>query len=257
MIRIRGGAGLGDAIYLRPICEHFVRAGKEVIALSGFPGVFTGSGASVEPFRRDRVDLVAHYTSGKTNPATTIWQDVCAQALVEVPLAFTWEIQNRALIDRLKAKAAGRPLILVHGGREPMGRRDGFGNELLPNEQAFGAVLSSLHDCVLVQVGKDQQIYPLRADISLNGSTSVADLLDIAAICAGVVAQCSFAVPLAEVFDKPLLVAWAARGLASREQFIRTVTPAKMLSKPSSHFVMDDWPVQQLQEAARAFRKLF
>lgn len=252
MNRIRGGRGFGDALYLRPIAEHFVRAGQPVAVLSGYSDVFIGSGATVEPFNRNGgANIIAHYVSGKAKQGTTQWQDVCRSAGVAVPLRFEWTVQNAALVDRLKADAAGRPIIVVHGGREPMDRKDGFGMELLPTKAAFDAALGALADCYLVQVGNATQIYPLPVDVDLNGSTSVADVLDVASICDGVVAQCSFAIPLAEVFDKPLLAVWSARQARSRETFIAQTTPQKVLSAPRDSFVVDNWSEREIRDATR------
>lgn len=256
MERIRGGRGLGDALYLRPIAEHFIRSGTSVSVLSDYGDVFIGSGAGVEPFSRTNgASIVAHYVQGKENPDTTQWQDVCKSARVGVlPLRFGWTVRNTELVEDLKAKAAGRPLVIVHGGREPMDRKDGFGLELLPTKAAFDAALEALGDCYTVQIGKATQIYPLPVDVDLNGSTSVSDLLDIASICDGIVAQCSFAVPLAEVFDKPLLAIWSARAQRSPTPFIRATTPKKVLSGPRDSYVIDSWPKRAIQETAREFR---
>lgn len=254
-MRIRGGAGLGDAIYIRPIAEHFVRAGEKVTVCSGYPEVFLGSGAAVEPFDRFNIQVLAHYVNGKRDTTTNQWQDICKSAGVSVPLRFNWQVRNPQLLEAIKTDAAGRPLILVHGGRTPMGRTDGFGAELLPKRDAFTAALAALKGCFLVRVGKGADLYPLPVDVDMNGGTSVSDLLDMATICAGVVGQCSFAIPLAEVFDKPLLVVWAAHGMQSNmHPYIRAITPQKVLSKPTSRFVVDDWPVEKIHEAARTFR---
>ncbi len=136
-----------------------------------------------------------------------------------------------------------------------MARTDGFGAELLPDRAAFDAATSALDDCFLVQIGKGHQIYPLKSDLNISGKTSIPDLFDVVSICAGVVAQCSFAVPLAECFDKPLLAIWAHRGLSTgRHQYVSSITPKKILSKPTSRFVIDDLPACQIQQAAYAFR---
>lgn len=258
-MRIRGGSGLGDAIYVRPVVEHFVSAGERVTVCSDFADVFIGTSAEVKAFDRFNIDVLAHYTAGKRDPSTNQWQDVCHSAGIdEIALRFDWRVRSSALIDGLRADAAGRQLILVHGGRTPMGRTDGFGRELLPQREAFAAVLGALgDDCFLVRVGKGEDLYQLDVDVDLNGSTSVSDLLDIGSVCDGVVGQCSFAIPLAEVFDRPLLVVWAAHGMQhNMHPYIRQITPQKVLSKPTSSFVVDDWPVEKMQEAARAFRHL-
>lgn len=255
-MRIRGGSGLGDAIYLRPIVEHFIRAGERVTVCSEYAEIFTGTGAKVEAFDRFNIDVLAHYTVGKRDPSTNQWQDICASAKVDVPLSFTWRVMNEDLLQKLQRDAGGRELIIVHGGRVPMGRSDGFGKELLPEKRAFDAALGALgDDCFLVRVGKGADLYELDVDVDLNGGTSVTDLLDIATISSGLVGQCSFAIPLAEVFDKPLLVVWAAHGMQyNMHPYIKQITPHKVLSKPTSRFVVDDWSVEQIQEVARTFR---
>ncbi len=258
MKRIRGGSGLGDSLYIRPIVDYFIRAGERVTALSNYPAVFSGSGAVVEPFCRTNISVLAHYTQGKNNPATTQWQDICNSAGVATALRFDWDVANRALVDQLRDKAAGRPIIVAHGGRAPMGRTDGFGMELLPERAAFELALSSIPGCFLVGIGaRDGAKYPLPVELDLIGATSVSDLIDIAAMCDGMVAQCSFAVPLAECFDKPLLAMWAARGISSAQQYIKTITPSKILSKPTSTHVMDDWPPEQILETVQSFRQQF
>ncbi len=254
MKRIRGGSGLGDSLYVRPIADHFLRTGHRVVVKSDYPDVFLGSTAIVEPFSRSDCNVVAHYTLGKSNPNTTQWQDVCTQAGVKnVDLHFDWEIRNQELVDRVLKQAAGRPVVLVNGGRPPMGRSDGYAREMLPEKAAFDAVLASLADCFLVEIGKGKEIYPLKTDLDLSEETSAADVLDLAKSAHGLVGQCSFMIPLAECFDKPLLVVWAERGLASDTEYIRQCTPLKLLSKLSSLFVMDDWSAEGIREITRLF----
>ena len=114
-----------------------------------------------------------------------------------------------------------------------------------------------LSDCFLVEIGGADKVYPLISNVDLTRRTSVADLLDIATVCDAMVGQCSFMVPLAECFDKPLMAVWAARGLQSNVLFLKQCTPQKILSKPSSHFVMDDWSKEVLEESARQWHGSF
>lgn len=258
-MRIRTGKGLGDTIYLRPIVEHFIRSGKRVTALVDYPEILEGTGASTEPFRRNSVDVVAHYVDGKSSPNTTQWFDMCASAGIKnLSLSFHWNIKNYKLLRSIDKMANGRKIILVHGGRAPYGRQDGFGNELVPTRDSFACVLNSMRNCFRVLIGKDSQLYPLSdcADFDLSGNTSVSDLLDLGKFCNGLVAQCSFAVPLAEVFNKPLLAVWSSVGLESVEPYIKATTPKKILSKPTSHYVLDSWDVSQIAEHSNAFCRL-
>lgn len=254
---IRGGRGLGDALYVRPIAELFVKRKERVIVYSDYHEVFIGAGVEVLPFVRMTATTIAHYVSRKGVDGTTQWQDVCLSAGVstDLPLRFGWKIRNSNLVDDLRQKSRGRPIIMVHGGRKPMNRNDGFGIEMLPDQRAFQLVLGELEDCFLVQVGKMEQLYPLSTELSLLGKTTVSDLLDIASACDGVVAQCSFAVPLAEVFAKPLLAIWSRKGLGSRERFISTVTPSKLLCAATDRWVLDNEEPEALRSAARVWSR--
>lgn len=255
-MRIRGGSGLGDSLYVRPIAEHFAEKGQQVTALTNYPDIYRGSKISTEPFSRTNCQVVAHYVNGKSKTDTTQWQDVCAAAGVNIPMRFDWAIQNQNLVDQIQRAANGRRIILAHGGRAPMGRSDGFAMELLPAQWAFDDVLKGVSDYLVVSIGGiDGARYQLTAEIDLTGKTSVADMLDLAWICDGVVAQCSFAVPMAECFDKPLLAVWSERAKASNQAYIKTITPQKVLSKPSSRWVMDDWDQVRITEAVDAFRQ--
>jgi len=255
--RLRGGSGLGDSLYVRPICDELIRRGEQITVLSNYPDVFLGSGATVEPFSRNNVQVVAHYVNGKSKAGTTQWQDVCESAKVGAEMRFNWSIKNESLIERLHALAAGRPIILAHGGRAPMGRADGFANDLLPTQWVFDEILVQLRDCFVVGIGSKEGIrYELQVESDMTGRTSVSDLLDMAYSCDAVVAQCSFAIPLAECFDKPMLAVWSHRVHVSNQAYIKTIIPQKVLSKSTSTFVMDDWNEEQITEAVNAFRHL-
>lgn len=258
MRRIRGGSGLGDAIYLRPFVEHFLKMGEQIEVCTAYGDVFAGlGGVTVSPHRRDNIDVVCHYVSGKSRPDTNQWQDICAMAGLTVPLSFRWTVRNQVLVKDLELMAAGRPIVMVHGGRAPMGRTDGFGSELLPKRAAFDAVMDVLIDCFTVEVGKDRELYPLRAAVDLHGRTSVSDLMDIASVSAGIVGQCGWVIPMAEAMDKPLMAVWSAHGMEhTRHPYIRSITPGKVLSKPTSLHVVDDWNSDRIKERVNAFREL-
>jgi hypothetical protein len=255
-LRIRAGSGLGDSCYVRPIAEHFLRQGKRVTVMSHFPDVFIGSGAAVEPFNRNNIDVLAHYTLARQTQTTTQYQDMlnCAGIRVPVPLSFKWEVRNWDLIDSLKAKARGRKIVIVHGGRTPFGRMDGHGFEILPEQAAFETAIRAMEGCFFVRIGKGPQLYPLPVDLDLNDKTRVSDLLDMVLECDGILSMCGFPVPMAECFDKPLLAIWSSRGLASSQPIVASITPGKILSKPTSRYVVDDWLAAKIHEAADAFR---
>lgn len=252
---MRGGYGLGDAIYQRPIAEYLVSQGKEITVCTAYPEVFEGAGVSTAPFSRERINVLAHYSMRRALK-TTQFQDMCDSAKVpRIELRFEWKVKNGHLLHEVIAKAQGRKVVLVHGGREPFGRKDGLGLELIPRREAFSEALKGFSDCFRVRIGNAAQ-YELDVDLDLQGKTSVSDLIDLGKVCDAVVGQVSFVAPLSEVFDKPFLAVWAEKGLRSGREVIRQITPAKILSKPTSFYVLDSWTEQQIAEGASAVRGL-
>lgn len=256
MIRIRSASGLGDSVYLRAIAEHFAKGGEKVVACTNYPEVFKSSRVTPEPFRKTDVDVVAHYVTGKAREGTTQWQDVCIAAGVAdpVPFSFPWYPRRPGIVEDVRALAGDLPIVLVHGGRVPMQRTDGFGIKLIPERAAFEAVLEEVaRGCFLVAVGGADFVYELPFDYDLRGATTLPDLLDLFHGCDGVVGQVSYAVPMAEVFDRPLLAVWSSEGLADPHPYVRQITPQKVLSKDSSGFVLDSLDAGFLRERGRAF----
>jgi len=255
-MRIRGGSGLGDAVYLRPVVDYYVKnSGSKITVCSNYPDVFIGSGATVVPFSREKINVVGHYSLRKKEPNTNQWQDVCISAGVPgLALRFDWPVTNPQLIERVRRAAAGRPVVLVHGGRSPMGRSDGFGAELLPQAQAFAHAQAALRDCMFVRIGKGGNLYHIDSEMDLSDKTSICELIDLFCSCDMVLAQCSYAVPLAEAFDKTLIAVWAHKGLTKGVPYIRQITPQKILSKPTSWFIVDNWPKEEIQEEVNGVR---
>lgn len=255
-MRVRGGSGLGDSIYLRPVVDHLERAGKAVTVMSHHPDVFIGTRAEVIPVNKARpVDCIAHYTTERFRQTSTQWQDILRTGKLpaDLPLRFTWNARNATLLERVKREAGGDPILLVHGGRAPFGRSDGYGKFLMPRQEGFQDVLNGFADCFTVRIGQAEQ-YLLSVAMDLTGRTTVSDLLDLATICDGVVTQCGFPVPMAECFGKPVLAVWSARGLAAGDKIIRSITPAKVLCGGYERFVVDEWPASQRQEVVRSWR---
>lgn len=253
-MRVRGGSGLGDSIYLRPIVDHLQRNGSQVTVMSHHPDVFIGTLATVIPVNKAKpVDMIAHYTTERFNQGSTQWQDILRTAKLppDLPLRFNWTVRNPELRDQIRKRADSAPILLVHGGRAPFGRTDGYGKAIMPRQDAFQTVLDVFAGRFTVRIGKGEQ-YPLWVSLDLSNKTSVSDMLDLATICDGIVTQCGFPVPLGECFDKPVLAVWSAKGLGARDPVVASVTPNKILCGPKSSYVVDDWDQERMRTVARA-----
>jgi ADP-heptose:LPS heptosyltransferase len=131
-----------------------------------------------------------------------------------------------------------------------MGRVDGFGAELLPDCRVIQKAINEIRGrALVVQIGAGNPLFKLEGiDIDLVGKTTIPELLDIASHADAFVGYPSFVVPLAEALNKPSLIVWSRRGLNARDPFISRITPAKILHKPSSRFVIDDCADEQLRK---------
>jgi len=255
-----GNKGLGDSIYLQSVVRYFVQQGYYVEACSRWPEIFLPlkDRVKVVPFRRDRIDRIAHYSIRmQHNFSTDQFTDCCIQADIKEPveLKLDWTITNPKLVDFVKREAKGKPIILVQIPREPMARKDNWARDLLPREEAYNKAIRAVSDrALIVQVGnKDYPVYDLKnVDVDLSDRTSISDLLDLAMTCDAMLGYVSYFVPLAESFDKKLLCVWSRKGLVSRTEYLRKLTPQKIFHKRSCSAVMDDDSGDGIAEAARA-----
>lgn len=256
MKTIRGGMGLGDALYVQAVARHLVAGGARYRVATAWPDVFRPLGDRVEcvPFRKNDIDVLAHYARRKNYP-TDQFVDVCLQAGIREPAALRldWSIGDRDLVEQLQAH--GRPIVLVQMPRAPMGRTDGFGHELLPDCRAIQRAIDRLRGRVLlVQVGSGRPLFKFRGiDVDLADQTTVPQLLDVAAACDGVLGYVSFVLPLAESLGKPALLVWSRRGLKSSTGYIRQITPAKVIHRKDLVSVVLDGLDDDVEGAANAF----
>lgn len=254
---IRAGSGLGDSIYLQSIARHLLLKGHQVEVCTDWPDVFRPlfPQLRVSQFRRENIQRVAHYTARKQVKGTDQFQDMCVTARIHEPVEL--RLDWKPIYHRYSGavREAKKPVILVQLPRAPMGRVDGFGAELLPDCRVIQRVIGALNGRAhLVQVGSGAPLYRFEGiNLNLANRTSVADLIDLASVAHGFLGYVSFIVPLAESLNKPALLVWSRRGLNSTERradFIRAITPQKILHKPSSRAIIDDCADDEVRRAA-------
>lgn len=260
-LAIRGGSGLGDAIYVQSVARYFVERGHKIEVCCDWPDVFRplGSRITLSPFRRERISNCAHYAYRRERKDTTQFEDccICAGIREKVDLRLGWQQVRKYLPQILKAKSYGRPIVLVQLPRAPFGRADGYGLELLPDCNVIQKAIDLLHgDALVVQVGNGKPRFAFeRIDVDLVERTSVRDLLDVANIADGFIGYCSFFVPLSESVKKPGFFVWSRAGLASKHALVRTIQPDKIFTRPhTAAAIFDDCSNSELEIAVLAFR---
>lgn len=254
MRNIRGGMGLGDALYVQAVARHLTRLGERLKVCTAWPEVFLPLGEMVTfaPFRRQDIQILAHYSIRKSQP-TTQFQDVCIQAGIDGPveLKLDWT-PTSDLGEQLKRYEL--PIICVQMARTPMNRTDGFGKELLPDCRVLQRMVHAMKGrALIVQIGSGVPLFKFAGiDIDLSNKTTVCELIDVVQVASGVLGYVSFALPLAESLGKPCLMVWSHRGLKCGTTYVRQITPQKVLHAPTSKYVLDSVPEQEVLGALSA-----
>jgi len=266
MKSIRGGRGLGDAIYVAGVVRHLLARGEALDICTDFPDVYRQMQGRLRfsAYRRRPADIVAHYTTRRHMPGSSQFDDCCVTAGLPHGLEFRldWKPVNLDLLERLKS--TGKPIIAVQMPRAPFGRDDGYGVEFLPDVYTIQRAIDVLRGrAFVVQIGQGkperfdgQRLMPFEGyhgiDLDLANRTSVCDVMDIGFAAHGFLGQCSFIIPLAECFAKPVLLVWSRRGLKSSHEVVRQMTPQKILHRPTSRAVIDDCSDQELRVSINA-----
>lgn len=243
-LAIRGGNGLGDAIYVQSIARYFADRGHAVEVCTRYPDVFLplADRIAISPFRRDHIDKLAHYTARKRIAGTDQFRDCCIMCGIAEPVALDlgWTVQNGDLTKRVLRQR--RPVVVVALPRAPMGRSDGFGKELLPDCGVIDRLIAMMASrYTVVQVGSGEALYRYRGiDMDLANRTTVSDVIDVVSVADAVLGYCSFLVPMAEAMNRPGLFVWSRRGLLARNPFVSGVTPQKVFHRDSSRAIVDD-----------------
>jgi hypothetical protein len=251
---IRSGRGLGDSLYLQGVVRYYVEKGyKGLEVCSDYPDVFRplDGRVNVVPFRRRMVDRIAHYTNRKGLPNTHQFQDCCLSAGIQehVPFVLDWDIMNVDLVERVKY--FGQRIALVQLPRYPMARADAYGIELLPDCKTIQRAVDRLRklDYCVIQIGQGNPLFQFKnISLDLANKTTVSDVIDLAWSSDMILGYCSFAAPLAECLNKPALFVWSTAGLVSQDDFIRLITPKKILGSKRSRTVLDTCSDEEMEE---------
>lgn len=257
---IRGGSGLGDSLYLQAVCRHMIAKGIKLKVCSNYPEIFAplGDAAHVQEFKRIGVNYLAHYSQRRHVKETTQFQDCCIQARINSPveLKLDWVVSPAATWWSLKDH--GKPISIVGLPRAPMGRADGLGAELLPSMGFYQKIIDYMRESgfLIVQVGSGHPLHQLRGiDVDLANQTTITDLIDIVALADAVICYPSFLIPLAESLDKRFLTLFSSRGLECHHNFLRFITPQKVIHrKDLGSFVIDTQPEALHDATAHFFR---
>ena len=252
-LRIRCGQGIGDSIYLQAVVASLLAEGyTNLEACTNYPEIFEHLSPrriydvnnklsfnnargrfDIIPFTRSACHVIAHYTGRKRIPGTSQMEDCYISAgwskdVSTVDPSFGFHILDSVQKHVDALRKSGKLIIVYQNLRAPMGRSDGFGFETIPSIPSVRAAIKALPDHKLIKIGQGDSD-DIRADEDLTGKTSISE--SISYFCAAdiIIGQCSWIIPLAECRKIPLIVLFGHRIRSAEHQFIRSISPEKLL----------------------------
>ena len=208
---IKGASGFGDSIYLRAITEWLIKNRPEkYVVLTRYPEVFTGLDVILSPFLpTNKVDYYCSYVSRKESKYSQ-WKDILKEAnLPIIPLT-----------SNLKQKLPTKYKVLAIHPYNPMNNVSPS-LPMKPYEKEFYNLVNSYTNVYIL----DKEL-PFLDLVKLFNESEL------------VITQVGWAVALAEILDRFLIGIFTERALNSNNKFISTIKPHKVITKPTSTYII-------------------
>lgn len=235
-IRIKSASGLGDTIYIYPVARHLLDSGfKNITVMTNYPDVFQDLPVKTIKHTKDWATYKISYAGAKRKKETDQYQDVLIAAGIPIstPLEIPWEIRNNEIVEHVRKRAKGKKIALISTPYTIFGREDEWGKEYRIDYRKYDEFLSLLRDeYFIVSTGTKEPIYLLNnVDMSMVRKTSVSDLLDLVYDSDTCVYQVGHMLPICEALNKRSFCFFSAVGMSLDNQFLRTITPSKVIHK--------------------------
>ena len=210
---VKGCTGFGDSIYLRAIVEWLVenRPGTEYVVASRFPDVFFGIDNIdiVDQIKGEPTVINCSYLDRKDYGDTNQFQDMCINGgLPYVPF-----------VSKLKYRDPNGSVLAL-----PLYAPMGGSPESSPMMPFFGDYDDLLR--------KHKNVLQIRSEHSFENLVRLFNQAEL------VICQQGWGTALAEMLDVPCKVVFTERGLKSKNKFIKSICPKKILTKDSSKAVI-------------------
>lgn len=181
----------------------------------------------------DEREVRAMYFERKSMPGTNQFEDMCADAGVEfvadVPeFDFQYHYANDVDLE------IDRPICLIKHPSYKNGGDKRFA-DLISNEKVFEGIIKRFRDrFFFIQVGAENEDFRVFPDIDYNliGKTSVTQLCRLVELSEMVITRPGHLLPMAEGLKKKCFMIFASKLKRSKDQFLRTITPQKLMVRP-------------------------
>lgn len=236
--------GLGDQLQAIPVVKEMLRKSKEdITVVTKYPRLWDNICPTI-PFKPGvKKDKRISYIQRRPIQETTQFQDVCIEAGIKpIELKIDWRIKNWRLINQIKEDAflKGKEKVCLY---KPIDIPCGQGEDakemffdLMPRENVIDEIIEGNDDIHFVNI-KDFD-------------TSVGDLIDVAFSVDIMLGQIGHFAPLSEAVNTKSFIIFPSKGRNSKYDFVKYLTPKKIINKPTTVCVYDDY-----KNIAKKFKK--
>jgi hypothetical protein len=248
---IKGASGLGDAVYLYPIVKHYVTQTQDLRVMTNFPEIYADLKVKTIPFTKQHGDVNCNYCNRKYTKGTTQFEDMVINAGLEnhdIQFEMPYKRKSRFISTPFEDDDTGMPLCVLPAPYLPMNSQKS--KELLYNIDVVQELIDENMSFLFVQVGNDP-IARFEVDYDFCGKTSVNDLLDICSLADIIITPPGNLLPMGEALNKKTFLIFSEKGLKSKDPFISSITPEKLITKSTTWFAIDT--DEDLQEKFKQF----
>lgn len=233
----KGNGGLGDGVYCWPIINHFAKD-NDLIVKSDWPLLYENI-KNVECIPRKApgygLDIRVSYHPRKSIQNTTQYQDLLISADLgkdSIPIHMDWR-------DKDFFEGTEKTRVVFIPPYRSMQRTDGFAKDIDITTDDMEKVHSMFkrHDVVC---------YLTKQNMDLKNYIDILYSADI------IVCQCGHGLTFAQAFGKKLLIILNERMRNNKIDFVRHLTPAKLIINPDKEkYIYTDWKDSKIENTIK------
>ena len=238
--KLNAPRGFGDAIYLRAVVLHLLARGETVQVFTQWPHVFKGLPVKLSKLTEVEYGEEVHFAAAcyqcriPAIMALDQFSVICLQSGIteKVDLQLRWTVRNRALVEKIRQDAAGRPIMLYQPEKVSANPDEKL---LRPRREAFEKFLLEHSDCYRIRLGHPRYAkdHRLPCELDLFGLTRVRDVFDLAVTCDTIFGEAASYLPIiAQAADKPFTCLFSTRGMAAvNRRHVWVIRPSLIFHK--------------------------
>lgn len=249
-VRLRGGGGVGDSIYVYPIANYFSKKNIDVEVLTDFPMFYRNIKNCKTRSRNIIPPGTVNCRYGERYPiqTTNIWEDTLITSGLQDK-----NIDLKINYDRTKYKfdfETDKKIVLIKSPTYSMKRQKPETERIIPNPKYFQTIINEFKDqCYFIKCGlvNGYKTTLNNFDLDLSGYNDLIKILALVDISDIVLCQSSFFVSMAEGLDGKLMIGFNRQGMDTKYKFFHYITPKKVICKKNTtNYFIDDEPLNNV-----------